>query len=856
MDSGTQAAAMPPQKFSRYRSVRIAAMKEASPSPQIPAPPAADTVKRSMSRYRHARTKTAERIPPEPSMVVKPPIPPSPPKVQSQVQSQEQSSRRARDSHSGAGGRRDLQVLNRSTAHPGSSQASTEPLRSPPTRRRPTNEAIGIIPTKPVEETPEKEDPLMGLNEAQREAYAILNGDRGRAGKLHKKHRESSEQVRRETRGRKGSEARNLEGPRLQPSDQERQVNDTLHIKERANTVRKEAPLARDPRETTPVLGEVIEPPRSAEPGGTSQTPILASQAYSAGIDAPLSAVNAGERKILVKCNHSTIKLPVNPHTTAADILNSAINLFPGSNDARTMILVESFKQLGLERFLRRYEYIREVLNSWDHDDQNTLLVVPSPTDESDNDLDLKGAPTRQPSDVSVNLYWSQKPGTWDKRWITLRADGQVLMAKEKDGKDSKNICHMSDFDIYTPTSRQMRRLNPPKKYCFAIKSQQKSIMFISTANFVHFFATKDKVLAETWYKAVQAWRSWYLVHVMGNGQKPQASIQTAALAKDAHAAVEAPHQRQRSRTMGATACPTTDQLKPSATSNQIIQDFALPSAPPHAFPSARLLYSKSVRPSRDCSAPPVSFPRNFIEPLPTSSTVARNPGPTSSQGAARRESLEDSSSPMGILNRTYSQRKKTTHTTAQNSGPPRETSGLNHSLSKHQNSVPMFTPLVDLTPKYQDLPQHVKKGHGVIPDQIPVGGLVEIATSPNMVVEIPPAITHRRPESTRGGGGGRQRTATMTSTKAPLLNHSSPTDDETFPAGLLARFEAVRKQERAVGSGERPGGEPLLDMQEPSNFVPGSLLAGVEKQAGDTGPKIDRGKKKDGVLIAYGEAG
>jgi hypothetical protein len=81
------------------------------------------------------------------------------------------------------------------------------------------------------------------------------------------------------------------------------------------------------------------------------------------------------------------------------------------------------------------------------------------------------------------------------------------------------SICHMSDFDIYIPTQRQLsKRIKPPKKWCFAVKSQQKSAIFLSTANFVHFFATNDKKLAAAWYSAVQGWRSWYLVNVMGKG--------------------------------------------------------------------------------------------------------------------------------------------------------------------------------------------------------------------------------------------------------------------------------------------------------------------------------------------------
>lgn len=853
MDSATQTAAMPPQKFARYRSVRIAAMKEPAPPPQVPTPPAQDTIKRSMSRYRHARAKTAETIPAELATVANPPISPSPLKARHR----EPSSRRVWDGASGPVGTRDVHGSNGTAGHLESARTSTEPSRSYPTRRRPTNEAVGEIPTRAADETlgicEQESPPLMILNGAQREAYAVLNGDRNRTGKLGRKQRDSIELVIREAQTPQGMGARNLQIFGSQSSDEDRQVRSNVHGKETANTLRKEAPLAREPREASSPHEEVIGPPTKTASGETAQTLMLAGQTTSAGPDAPLSAVNARERKVLVECNHSTIELPVTLHTTVADILNSAANLFAHSADAQAMMLVESFKQLGLERYLRRYEYVREVLNSWDHDGQNTLLAVSSPADGSGNDLNLKGAPTVQPIDVSVYLYHSQKPGTWDKRWITLRADGQVVMARDKDSTGSKNICHMSDFDIYTPTSRQMKRLHPPKKYCFAIKSLQKSAMFISTANFVHFFATKDKVLAATWYKAVQAWRSWYLVHVMGNGQKPQATVQPGALTGGVQNPADTPRQRQRSRTMGSAWCPT-DLSRSSRPSTQDVGDFRLPPAPPNALPS-RLKYSKSVRPSRDRTAPPVPFPKNFAEPSPISSTVAQNQGPLSSQGVAHRGPLEDLSSPVDILNRAYGQEHKP-HPKPESSGLHKEPSGINRSFLKHQKPVPWFAPLVDLTPKYQDLPQHIKKGHGVIPDHVPAGGLVEIATSPNLAVEIPPLITHRKPESTHGGGGGKQRTATMTSTKAPLLAHSSPTDDEAFPSGLLARFDAVRKEGRGVASGERQAGEPLLDFQEASRFVPGSLLASVEKQVGDSGPRIDRGKQLDGVLMAYGEAG
>lgn len=190
-----------------------------------------------------------------------------------------------------------------------------------------------------------------------------------------------------------------------------------------------------------------------------------------------------------------------------------------------TAILLESYTQLGLERRVRRYEPIRDIMNSWDRDTQNALILQNSDTPRFDHDLEVSSVPKEAPGDMTVYMYHSQKPGKWNKRHITLLSSGQMFISKKAgtktSEKDANSICHLSDFDIYTPTAQQLRKtLKPPKKHCHAIKSQQKTTMFLSTENFVHFFSTDDELIAERWYVAVQKWRSWYLVHMKGEGSK------------------------------------------------------------------------------------------------------------------------------------------------------------------------------------------------------------------------------------------------------------------------------------------------------------------------------------------------
>ena len=239
-------------------------------------------------------------------------------------------------------------------------------------------------------------------------------------------------------------------------------------------------------------------------------------------------AVNAGERRVLVRCNDSSITLPVTPTTTAQDLLNSASVVMSEKIDPRIAVLVESFTQLGLERPIRRYEHIRDVLNSWDCDDQNVFFIMPH-SQRPEGLLETKGVPKSRPKDSSFIVYHSQKPGKWNKRCVNLRADGQMTVTKKEGDSDATNICHLSDFDIYGPTHKQTKKIRSPKKICFAVKSQQKSTMFLDSAamNFVHFISTSDWELGDKFYLAVQSWRSWYLVSKLGGkAQKSRKSQQ------------------------------------------------------------------------------------------------------------------------------------------------------------------------------------------------------------------------------------------------------------------------------------------------------------------------------------------
>jgi hypothetical protein len=446
-----------------------------------------------------------------------------------------------------------------------------------------------------------------------------------------------------------------------------------------------------------------------------------------------------------------------------------------------TAILLESYTQLGLERRIRRYEHVRDVMNSWDRDTQNALILQNSDSPNFDTDLAASSVPREAPKSVSIHMFHSQKPGRWSKRYITLLSSGQIYIAKKPGAKmsdkDVANICHLSDFDIYTPTAQQLRKhLKPPKKYCHAIKSQQKTTMFLSTENFVHFFSTDDETLAEQWYAAVQQWRSWYLVNKRGEGAIPKGQTVTEL--------------RSQVPARPGTKAGPTHNVKVSVDENPYTIGSFAPLMDLERFgPSAQ-----SEAESEDEDKPrQIPFHlRNSVSLQPLPIRRERHPPPVAYRLPPE---AEDEFASSGLLGRTYSQRQrqmKQSESAPQsqpflegpsllNGSMPPPTQMPHGSLSKRPQTSTgggagaaastdlqrnptkreKPKPLLDFTPQFKEAPQWDKtgKGHGIAP---PTGvPLVEVATSPeNALGDIPKATLLRREPTVRpqtaGVGGGR----------------------------------------------------------------------------------------------------
>lgn len=573
------------------------------------------------------------------------------------------------------------------------------------------------------------------------------------------------------------------------------------------------------------------------------------------GTDAPVSAVNAGERLVLVKFGDASAQLPVTPFTQVHDLLQSATKQISRDIDPDTFIVIESFQQIGLERPLRRYERIRDVMNSWALDTDGSLIIVPPSSMEAIAQLDTQSVPAEKPAETTVYCYYSHKPRKWDKRYVTLRADGQVTISKKENSKDTTNICHMSDFDIYSPSARSLaKEIKPPKKICLAIKSQQKSSMFLSTENFVHFFSTNDRAIADKWHKVVQSWRSWYLVNKVGVANPVKPADETDRNGSLMQSATRVMPQPRSVSSDGPRLDRQNSEPEPTRRSVE------------HARKEA-VLRRKTTREHRP---PPSSFPKALA--------IDTNMSEHHTRPALEQSPSEDPSDTVftssGLLGRTYTQRQQ-----AMREREEREKRANQEPFSPQGlvSGSPMFSPvsqpssrtntltqadaaahlgrtaslnhgqkpLLDLTPVFVEPPQHARKGRGVTVE--PGRQLIDAATGPELApgtVNVPPATAWRRP-STEVSSQSRYRSNTMRSGRqvsVPVqhVGASSAGASPTSPNGpfiansLLAassrNMSSHQSQGRATGghgvaTGDRNATRPLLDLSGDNPFAEGSLL-------------------------------
>jgi hypothetical protein len=550
----------------------------------------------------------------------------------------------------------------------------------------------------------------------------------------------------------------------------------------------------------------------------------------------------------------------------------------------------ELFIKVSITRPLRNFEYVRDVMNSWDFDNQNDLTIIDSELDGVDqDDLLAYKVPETRPGGMSCYIQYSSKPGKWSKRYMTLRPDGQLVMAKNDKAKekDQENILTLTDYDIYSVTQKKLAKVKPPKKICYAVKSLQKSNIFADESQYVHFFCTNDRGTATTFYKALQSWRSWYLKHQKGEGLTKKAPTQRKISGGDS-TQITSLHARGESvgshYHLGAfSSLLDLDDFNKKLDTIEVHRPGEFPDDRPLGGLNAQAMHArkKSLRVKKP---PPSAFNRS----VPNLDSASQNIPLQNAVRGSFDQQEEETFAPGGLLGRKYTNRQNVVQERERQAGPftegpslinamdgrmaalaegsglhrnssvrsnhhVRHSSDIQRSASKRVPGAP--EPLVDLRPTYRPPPQHANKGKGYNPGAA-AGPLVESATSIEEAIKVPSSTDWRaRPSTAKAhgthGASGLERTRSLKGRGEPLAaytvnNHTGTPEDEreAFTGGGLLSTVGYSQGNAPVGHGVMDGSRakgPMLDLAEEYQIAPGSLLSALPAT---NGHMIDRSGK------------
>ena len=127
--------------------------------------------------------------------------------------------------------------------------------------------------------------------------------------------------------------------------------------------------------------------------------------------------------------------------------------------------LFEIFNDLGLERPLKEWEIVMNLIQSWEKDTENAIMIRPYAYRSS---LSYEAIKREYPL-MCGWLYLEVKRGKFQKRYFTVKDNG-VYHAKDQKMVGMTLLCTLESHDVYRLFAP---RKKAPTKFCFALKSQQ-----------------------------------------------------------------------------------------------------------------------------------------------------------------------------------------------------------------------------------------------------------------------------------------------------------------------------------------------------------------------------------------------
>ncbi|GAA5964413.1 hypothetical protein JCM21900_006421 [Sporobolomyces salmonicolor] len=206
------------------------------------------------------------------------------------------------------------------------------------------------------------------------------------------------------------------------------------------------------------------------------------------------------EHRVFVGDGSTPIKVNVSERTLAGEVVAYAKGkgvLKSGNESEGGWALWEVWRGMGLERPIREYEFVHDVVKSFDDDSSIFVLKRTAMWPILSSSARLH---TAMPRRGAVQL--EVKKGKWSKRFLDLK-DGALSYSKSEKGKDATVLCQLSNFDVFFVTREAADRLKAPKPFVFALKSRLTRAHFEEANEYCHFLSIKTAEEMLNWIKTI-----------------------------------------------------------------------------------------------------------------------------------------------------------------------------------------------------------------------------------------------------------------------------------------------------------------------------------------------------------------
>lgn len=207
---------------------------------------------------------------------------------------------------------------------------------------------------------------------------------------------------------------------------------------------------------------------------------------------------------ILSRQRFAVVEVPVSAR--ARDLALEVIERerLPMDDSKGGWVVFDCSAQLGIERPLREYEMITDVVNVRAHPQTDFFLIKRT---ELSPYLSIRAVPASSPA-LAGYVYVQDRKKKWNKRWLELR-DHALYHAKNERGKDETSICQISTFDVYLVDGSAVKM---PKANGFALRSQDPITMFEKPdQDYIHYFCLTDPAAHRDWVRAILNARTYIL---------------------------------------------------------------------------------------------------------------------------------------------------------------------------------------------------------------------------------------------------------------------------------------------------------------------------------------------------------